>query len=274
MNTFQSKVPAFIGSFGCLSLRVPSGVASPKLFWGKNFDFKKKEQQYFVSDTASQSTKSQETLELWGKDTLGPPGYIYGCRLTEAERPGCLIEPLQGDFLNPVTSMAIMEEVVGDVIAPAVSVKEISHFHLHEVTFKCHFLWCCLSPCFGHSCLHVAVALGVTATSLPSSKFLDCPPSSLLNFCLPIHIESNQVRCMGGGTFFKVGAQVHVKKHIKMFVVWIGNYDVTWIEIWRHYLYTIWRSKLLQFRQNETTMKMYRWTTWNSNRMLQMGDPG
>jgi len=34
------------------------------------------------------------------------------------------------------------------------------------------------------------------------------------------------------------------KKLYKFFVVWIGNCDVTNNEIWRHYLYTLWRSKL------------------------------
>ena len=33
--------------------------------------------------------------------------------------------------------------------------------------------------------------------------------------------------------------------------------------------YTIWRSKLHYFRQKYTTMKTCRWTTWNSNRLLQ-----
>jgi len=32
------------------------------------------------------------------------------------------------------------------------------------------------------------------------------------------------------------------KKPQTIFVVWIGNCDVTSIGIWRHYLYTIWRS--------------------------------
>jgi len=42
---------------------------------------------------------------------------------------------------------------------------------------------------------------------------------------------------MGGGTFFKVGgAQVIAKNLQKMFVVWIGNYDLTSTEIWRHWL--------------------------------------
>ena len=68
------------------------------------------------------------------------------------------------------------------------------------------------------------------------------------------------------------GSQVHVeKKLLQNFVVWFGNCDVTSIEIWRHYLYTIWRSKFHCFRQNYTTMTTYRWTTWNSNRLLQGG---
>jgi len=54
-----------------------------------------------------------------------------------------------------------------------------------------------------------------------------------------------------------------------MFVVRFGNCDVTSIEILRHYLYTIWRSKLHYFRQNYTTKKTYRWTTWKSNRLFQ-----
>jgi len=29
---------------------------------------------------------------------------------------------------------------------------------------------------------------------------------------------------------------MHVKKLLKIFVVWISNCDVTGIEIWRHYL--------------------------------------
>jgi len=44
---------------------------------------------------------------------------------------------------------------------------------------------------------------------------------------------------MGGGTFFKV-LRVHVEKLYKVFVVWIGNYDVTSNEVLRHYLYTMW----------------------------------
>ena len=52
-------------------------------------------------------------------------------------------------------------------------------------------------------------------------------------------------------------------------MVWIVNCDVTSFEIWCHYIYTIWRSKVHYFRQNNTTMKKYRWTTWNSNWLLQ-----
>jgi len=49
---------------------------------------------------------------------------------------------------------------------------------------------------------------------------------------------------MPGGTFFKVrGAKFTSKKLYKNSVVWISNCDVTSIEIWRHHLYTIWRSK-------------------------------
>ena len=44
---------------------------------------------------------------------------------------------------------------------------------------------------------------------------------------------------MGDGTFFKVEGQKCTSKNIyKIFAVWIGNCDVTNIEIWRHYLYT------------------------------------
>ena len=84
--------------------------------------------------------------------------------------------------------------------------------------------------------------------------------------------ETGSVRIdiMGGGTFFKVGGtSARWKEIIANFVVLIGNCDVTSIELWRHYIYTIYRSKLHYFRQNYTTMKTYRWTTWNSNRLLQ-----
>jgi len=67
----------------------------------------------------------------------------------------------------------------------------------------------------------------------------------------------------------KWGAQMHVKNLQIIFVIWIGNCDVTSIKIWRHYLYTIWRFKLHYFGQNYTTMKMFQWTTWNSNSLLQ-----
>jgi len=65
------------------------------------------------------------------------------------------------------------------------------------------------------------------------------------------------------------GTSQRWKEIVANFVVWIGNCDVTSIEIWCHYIYTIWRSKLHYFRQNYTTMKTYRWTTWNSSRLLQ-----
>jgi len=49
-----------------------SGVASRKL-WGA-----KSEQQYFVWETASQSTKLQGMLEIWGgMAPLAPHGYAY-----------------------------------------------------------------------------------------------------------------------------------------------------------------------------------------------------
>ena len=49
---------------------------------------------------------------------------------------------------------------------------------------------------------------------------------------------------MGGVTFFKVGGghKCTSKNLQTICVVWIGNCDVTSIEIWRHYLCTIWRS--------------------------------
>jgi len=49
---------------------------------GKNFGGPKclilGEQQYFVWDTASQSTKLLYVLNIWGVWPLGPPGYAYG----------------------------------------------------------------------------------------------------------------------------------------------------------------------------------------------------
>jgi len=74
---------------------------------------------------------------------------------------------------------------------------------------------------------------------------------------------------MGGGTFFKV--MVHVKKTIEKFCA------LNW-QLWRHKHWNmtslpihhiLWRSKLHYLRQNYTTMKIYRWNTWNSNRLLQ-----
>ena len=64
-------------------------------------------------------------------------------------------------------------------------------------------------------------------------------------------------------------AQMHVeKKLLHIFLFWLRNCDITCIEIWRLFLYTIWRSKFHYFRQNYTTVTTYRWTTSNSNRLL------
>ena len=69
--------------------------------------------------------------------------------------------------------------------------------------------------------------------------------------------------------FRKWGAQVHVKETIEKFC------GLNWQQ-WRHnnqnmmsLTYTTRRSKLHYFRKNCTSMKTYRWTTWNSNRLLQ-----
>ena len=45
------------------------------------------------------------------------------------------------------------------------------------------------------------------------------------------------------------------QKNYRRFVVWIGNCDVTGIEIWGYYPYTIWRSKLYYFRQSKPLWK-------------------
>jgi len=37
------------------------------------------EQQRFVWDTASQSTKRQNMIKIWGTWSPWPPGYVYGC---------------------------------------------------------------------------------------------------------------------------------------------------------------------------------------------------
>jgi len=68
----------------------------------------------------------------------------------------------------------------------------------------------------------------------------------------PFHVALR----IGGGTLFKVGGGTSAlrKDFIANFVVWIGSCDVTSIELWHHYIYTIWRSKLYYFRQNYTTM--------------------
>jgi len=48
-----------------VSIRVLSGVASLQNWAGKSFDFK--QATVFVFDTASQTTKRQETQDIWGK---------------------------------------------------------------------------------------------------------------------------------------------------------------------------------------------------------------
>jgi len=48
-----------------------NSVASPKLWWGKSFDFKRA--TVFVWNTASQSTKWQDMLEILWAWPLGPP---------------------------------------------------------------------------------------------------------------------------------------------------------------------------------------------------------
>ena len=63
-HTFQGKVPFIASSFmRCMSLRVPCGVASPQNCggqkWATVFCFRHR--------LASQSTKWQETQEMWGK---------------------------------------------------------------------------------------------------------------------------------------------------------------------------------------------------------------
>jgi len=61
--------------------------------------------------------------------------------------------------LNPETSMAPTEEVVGDVRALDDSVKESSHFRVYGSHFKCRLLGFSLFPCFGHFCLQAAITL-------------------------------------------------------------------------------------------------------------------
>jgi len=49
------------------------------------------------------------------------------------------------------------------------------------------------------------------------------------------HDSCGLAQSHGWRNIFKNGrAQAHVKKVWKMFVVWIGNCDITSIEIWRH----------------------------------------
>jgi len=57
------------------------------------------------------------------------------------------------------------------------------------------------------------------------------------------------------------------KELYKFFMVWIGHCNITSIEIWCHHLCNTWRSKLHYFRQNYTTVKTHRLSTWNSNRL-------
>ena len=47
-------------------------------------------------------------------------------------------------------------------------------------------------------------------------------------------VQSKNGHRMGGGTFFKVGGTSASQKPIENFVAWIGNCDVTSIDIWRH----------------------------------------
>ena len=65
------------------------------------------------------------------------------------------------------------------------------------------------------------------------------------------------------------GTSARWKEIVAKFFDLFRNCDVTSIEIWRHYLYTIQSAKMHYFRQNYATMTTYRWTTWNSNRLLQ-----
>jgi len=75
---------------------------------------------------------------------------------------------------------------------------------------------------------------------------------------------------MDGGTFFKVGVQVHLKKYITFLrfklktsvTSQVLKYDVITYTPW-------WRPNLHYFKRNYTTMKTYQWTTWYSKRLLQ-----
>ena len=67
--------------------------------------------------------------------------------------------------------------------------------------------------------------------------------SSVLSTCPKV---ASTLRCATRVTepFSKWGGhKCTSKKLYNIFAVWIGNCDVTSTEIWRHYLYTIWRSK-------------------------------
>ena len=51
-----------------------SSVTSPKF---RSNILTLSEQQYFVWDTASISTKRQDVLDIWGAWAICPPGYAY-----------------------------------------------------------------------------------------------------------------------------------------------------------------------------------------------------
>jgi len=61
----NQAMTAFFGKWDQSQLVAASGVASPKFVWGANL-LTFSEQHYFVWDTASQSTKWQDMLEIWG----------------------------------------------------------------------------------------------------------------------------------------------------------------------------------------------------------------
>ena len=89
----------------------------------------------------------------------------------------------------------------------------------------------------------------------------------MLQLALSLEARGSQ---HGWWNFFQSGGHKGTSEiNYSKFLIWIGNRDVTSIEIWRHYIYTMWRSKLHYLRQNYTTTKTYGWTTWNSNRLLQ-----
>jgi len=172
---------------------------------------------------------------------------------------------------------------------------------LSEVDFSALFLWKssphASTTIVGIECKRLrkscttAKCECITVTTKPLRTFPDCLRhwkgiSWLIQYCgsarcrvyavghAAVFAMNVALVAMGGGTFFKVGGtNARWKEIIENFVVWIGNCDVTSIKIWRHYIYTISRSKLHYFRENYTTMKTYRWTTWQSNKLLLQGRP-